>query len=76
LNKVLGAYLAAAGLLGVGSHMAAKSFIEKRDPRYQKLKAMREVIKHRQRTTPLPVLVSHRSEVEVPEEEPALQVVE
>lgn len=79
LNRVLGAYLAAAGLLGVGSHLAAKSFVEKRDPRYQKLKAMREVIKHRQRSSPMPIMVSHRpEEVEVPEDDPAanLQAVE
>lgn len=65
MNKVLGMYLAAAGLLGVGGHAAAKSIWEKHDPRYQRLKAMQDMIKMRQRHTQLPVLVT---EEHLPEE--------
>lgn len=57
-NKALGMYLAAASLLGMGSHAAAKSMWEKRDPRYQKYKAMQELVKQRQRHATLPVLVT------------------
>lgn len=57
-NKALGMYLAAASLLGMGSHAAAKSMWEKRDPRYQKYKAMQELVKQRQRNSTLPVLVT------------------
>lgn len=58
INKALGLYLAAAGLLGVGGHAAAKSIWEKHDPRYQRLKAMQDMIRTRQRHTQLPVLVT------------------
>jgi hypothetical protein len=58
INQAMGMYLAAAGLLGVGSHAAVKGLWEKRDPRYQKLKAMKDLIKARQRHSPLPVLVT------------------
>ncbi len=58
LNKVLGMYLAAAGLLGVGSHAAVKSLWEQRDPRYQKYKAMQDLVKQRQRQSTLPVYVT------------------
>ena len=48
-------YLAVAALLGAGTHTAAKGWAEKRDPRYQKMKAMREVLKSRYRDRPLPI---------------------
>ena len=57
-NKALGVYLAAASLLGVGSHAAAKSLWEQRDPRYQKYKAMQDLMKQRQRHSTLPVYVT------------------
>ena len=58
INKALGMYLALASVLGVGSHMAAKRFVEKRDPRYQRAKAIKEMISHRQRQSPMPVYVT------------------
>lgn len=58
LNQLLGAYLAGAGVLGVGTHHVVKGLWEKRDPRYQRLKAMKDLIRQRQRHNPLPVLVT------------------
>ena len=58
INKAVGLYLAVAALLGAGTHKAAKGWAEKRDPSYQKMKAMREVIKSRYRDRPLPIYFS------------------
>jgi hypothetical protein len=58
LNQMLGWYLAAASLLGEGARVSSRNYVEKHDPRYQRVKALREMIKHRQRLNPPPVLVS------------------
>lgn len=58
LNTAAGMYLALATLLGMGSYQLGKSWTEKNDPRYQRLKAMKDVIKQRMRQKPLPILVS------------------
>jgi hypothetical protein len=58
LNTAAGMYLALASLLGMGSYQLGKTWAEKNDPRYQRVKAMKDVIKQRMRARPLPVLVS------------------
>lgn len=47
LNAVLGAYLALASLAASGAHSTAKAWVEKRDPRYQEMRAMREALQQR-----------------------------
>jgi hypothetical protein len=58
LNTAAGMYLALATLLGMGSYQVGKNWAEKNDPRYQRVKAMKDVIRQRMRSRPLPVLVS------------------
>lgn len=72
INRALGLYLAAAGLLGAGGHAAAKSVWQKHDPRYQRLKAMQDMIKLRQRHTQLPVLVTEEHLPEEADETPLM----
>lgn len=58
LNTATGVYLALASLLGYGAHTAAKSWVEKNDPRYQRARAVKELVSQRMRAVPPPVLVS------------------
>jgi len=58
LNQLLGVYLAAAGLLGTGGYVVGGKFVEKHDPRFQKMKIMLEAARQRLRSKPIPVLVS------------------
>jgi len=57
LNEMLGAYLALAALLGQGAHMTAHEWVAKRDPKRQKLKALKRAIRKRMRTYTPPVQI-------------------
>jgi len=57
LNQILGTYLALAALLGQGAHMTAKEWAEKRDPKRQKLKLVREAVRQRMRSYMPPIRV-------------------
>lgn len=71
-NQLLGMYLAMAALLGQGSHVATKKFVEQRDPRYQKFEAVREAIQARMRAAPPPVLVAPEETSKIQETSPEL----
>lgn len=60
INTATGMYLALASLLGLGSYQVGKNWAEKQDPRYQKVKAMGELLRQRARSKPMPVLVSSK----------------
>lgn len=57
-NQALGAYLALAAVLGLGTHTAAKRWVERHDPRYQQARAVQQMVSQRMRGTPPPILVS------------------
>jgi len=52
LNQMLGTYLALAALLGQGAHTTSREWVARRDPKRQKLKAVREAIRQRMRAHP------------------------
>lgn len=57
-NTALGAYLALAALLGLGTHTAARRWVERHDPAYQQARAVQQAISQRARGAPAPILVS------------------
>jgi hypothetical protein len=73
LNTAMGMYLALASLLGMGAHNVGKSWVEKRDPRYQKMKAVKEMVMRRSYLQPPSVLVAPPDEEE---EEPGKKRLE
>jgi hypothetical protein len=52
LNQMLGAYLALASLMGQGTNEFARRWVEKRDPKRQEYKALREAITRRMQARP------------------------
>jgi hypothetical protein len=56
-QKWLNSYLAAAALLGYGSHRAAENFVSKRDPARQKHKMYRMALRQRMHDKGVPVMV-------------------
>lgn len=57
-NKALGVYLALATVLGLGTHTAARRWVERHDPQYQQAQAVKQLISQRTRGTPPPILIS------------------
>jgi hypothetical protein len=58
INQALGAYLALAALLGTGTHEFARRWTEKRDPKRQEYKALREAVLRRMQARPPQVQIS------------------
>jgi hypothetical protein len=52
INQALGAYLALAALLGTGTHEFTRRWVEKRDPKRQEYKALREAVLRRMQARP------------------------
>jgi hypothetical protein len=58
INQALGAYLALAALLGTGTHEFTRRWVEKRDPKRQKYKALRDAVLRRMQARPPRVQIS------------------
>jgi hypothetical protein len=58
LNQALGAYLALAALLGTGTHEFSRRWVEKRDPKRQEYKALREAVLRRMQARPPQVQIT------------------
>lgn len=57
LNQILGAYLAAASLMGQATHSVGYDWAAKRDPKRQELEAYQDAARQRLRAYPIPLQI-------------------